>query len=181
MSASNAALRLSDEAVAARWYAIWTRNQCEAKVEDGLRQKRLDVFLPQLRVPSRRRDRRIVLAQPLFPGYLFLRFAPSRERYISVASTDGVVRILGERWDALHPIDDAQVEAVRRIVSEGVDARSVPWIHTGDPVEIIAGPLAGTRGRVREWRPGRATFVVNVDLLQRSVAAEVDAALIRRV
>jgi transcriptional antiterminator RfaH len=177
---TNAAFRLSAEPVP-HWYAVWTRNQCETKVEEGLRQKRHDVFLPLLRVPSRRRDRRVVLAQPLFPGYLFLRFAPSRESYISVASTDGVVRILGERWDALHPVDDAQVDAVRRIVADGTDARAVPWIHTGDPVEIIGGPLVGTRGRVREWRPGRATFVVSVDLLQRSVAAEVDAALIRRV
>ena len=72
-----------------RWFAVWTRNQYEPKVESALERKGLNVFLPRVRVPSRRRDRRVVLDQPLFPGYLFLRFAPSREAYVRIAGTDG--------------------------------------------------------------------------------------------
>lgn len=166
---------------AEQWFAVWTRSQCEAKVEEGLRRRQIEVFLPRVRVPSRRRDRRVVLAQSLFPGYLFLRFTPSRESYIRVASTDGVVRVLGERWDALYPVPDEQVEAVRRIVTVSETARAVPWIHVGDRVQIVAGPLVGLEGQVREWRAGRAVFVVSVDLLQRSVGVEVDAGLLRRV
>lgn len=170
----------SVEAPAARWYAVWTRSQCEPKVEEGLRQRAFEVFLPRIRVPSRRRDRRVVLEQPLFPGYLFLRFVPSREAYVHVASTDGVVRVLGERWDALHAVPDGQVEAVRRIVTGSTTAHPVPWIRVGDRVEITSGPLAGLRGLVREWKAGRAVFVVSVDLLRRSLGVEVDAAQLRR-
>jgi len=168
------------EPTEARWYAVWTRSQCEPKVEEGLRQRRIDVFYPRVRVPSRRRDRRIVLDQPLFPGYVFLRFVPSRESYLRVANTDGVVRILGDAWDRLHTVPEAQVEAVRRIVTTAAHARAVPWIRVGDQVRIAAGPLAGLEGFVREWHAGRATFVVSVDLLQRSVGVEVDAALVQR-
>ena len=42
------------------------------------------------------------------------------------------------------------------------------------------GPLAGLEGLVRDRCRGRATFVVNVDLLQRSVGVEVEAALLER-
>lgn len=163
------------------WFAVWTRNQCEPKVAAGLRQRGLEAFLPCVRVPSRRRDKRVVLAQPLFPGYLFLRFTPSRERCLRVANTDGVVRVLGEGWDALHPIPDEQVEAVHRIVTTDDGARPMPWLRRGDRVRIAAGPLVGLEGFVQEWRAGRATFVVNVDLLQRSVGVEVPDALLRRV
>lgn len=163
------------------WYAVWTRSQCEPKVEEALRRREIEVFLPRVQVPSRRRDRRMVLAQPLFPGYLFLRFAPSRDAFIRVASTDGVVRVLGDGWDALHRVPDAQVESVRRIVTSAAGARAVPWIRVGDQVEIAAGPLAGLTGFVREWKAGRAVFVVSVDLLQRSVGVEVDAGLLARV
>ncbi|TMA62764.1 MAG: hypothetical protein E6J68_13240 [Deltaproteobacteria bacterium] len=128
-----------------RWFAVWTRNQYEPKVEGALERKGLHVFLPRLRVPSRRRDRRVVLDQPLFPGYLFLRFAPSRETYVRVAGTDGVVRVLGER------------------------------------VRIVAGLLAGVEGLVQTWHAGRATFVVSVDLLQRSVGVELDAGVLERL
>jgi transcription antitermination factor NusG len=164
-----------------QWYAVWTRSQYEAKVEEELRRKDLEVFLPRVRTPSRRRDRRVVLRQPLFPGYLLLRFAPSPERYIRVASTDGVVRILGTRWDALWPVPDEQVNAVRRLVTDGEDARQVPWLKTGDRVRIAAGPLVGLEGLVGDWRPGRATFVVSVDILQRSVAVELDPLVLDRI
>ncbi len=183
MSAGQVASQLTSSGVALseRWYAVWTRSQCEPKVEDGLRRRRFEVFLPRVRVSSRRRDRRLVLARPLFPGYVFLHFAPSREAYIRVASTDGVVRIIGERWDALSAIPDEQVEAVRRLVTSGERARAVPWIGAGDRVRIVAGPLAGLEGRVQRWQRGRATFVVSVDLLQRSVAVEVAGELIEKV
>jgi transcriptional antiterminator NusG len=165
---------------AAQWFAVWTRSQCEAKVEAGLRRKRVEAFLPRVRMPSARRDRHCVLERPLFPGYLFVRFTPSREGYIGIASTDSVVRLLGERWDALHPIPDAQVEAVRRIVDSGERVRPVPWIRLGDRVRIVAGPLAGLEGFVQAWREGRAMFVVSVDLLQRSVEVEVAAEFLQR-
>ena len=168
-------------AASERWYAVWTRSQCEPKVEEGLKRRRFEVFLPLVRVSSRRRDRRKILARPLFPGYVFLRFAPSREGYIRVASTDGVVRIIGERWDALHPIPDEQVEAVRRLVTSGDRARAVPWIGAGDRVRIVAGPLADLEGVIQRWHGGRATFVVSVDLLQRSVAVEVAAEVVEKV
>jgi transcription termination/antitermination protein NusG len=162
------------------WFAVWTRNQYEPRVSDQLRRKHFEVFLPTVRVPSRRRDRRVVLTQPLFPGYLFLRFLPSRVGYVSVASTDGVVRVLGDGWDLLQPIPDDQVEAVRRLVTSAEDVHAMPWIRVGDRVRIVSGPLVGLEGLIRDRCRGRATFVVSVDLLQRSVGVEVDAALLER-
>src|SRR5262245_57588277 len=95
-----------------QWFAVWTHSQCEVKVEEGLLLKGLEVFLPTVRIPSRRRDRRVVLVRPLFPGYLFLRTPPSRTSYIDVHNTDGVVRIIGERWDLPYVIPVQEVEAV---------------------------------------------------------------------
>jgi len=167
---------LLERAADERWYAVWTRSQCEPKVEEGLHRKQIETFLPRLRVVSRRRDRRVILERPLFPGYLFLRFVASRDAYIRAMSTDGVVRILGDRWDALHPVPQEQVEAVRRIASAGQGVHPLPWMGIGDRVRIVAGPLVGLEGRVQECRGTRATFVVGVDLLQRSVGIEVEAA-----
>ena len=164
-----------------RWFAIWTHSQCETLVEDGLRRKRFEVFSPRVRVPSRRRDRRIVLAQPLFPGYVFVQFSPSRQACIDVASTDGIVRMIGERWDLPYPIADEELLSVRRLVESGERIGPVPWIRVGDRVRIVVGPLAGLEGFVQAWRAGRATFVVSLDLLQRSVGVEVAADVVERV
>jgi len=163
------------------WFAIWTHSQCETLVEDGLRAKRLEVFLPRVRVPSRRRDRRRTLLQPLFPGYVFVSVAPTRRACIAVASTDGVVRMIGERWDLPSPIAEDEIEAVRRIVAYGERVGSVPWIKVGDRVRVIGGALAGLEGYVQEQKAGRATLVVRLDLLQRSVGVEIAADLVERV
>lgn len=179
MTAETAARTLP--APEARWFAVWTLSQCEAKVEELLGRKQFDLFLPRVRVPSRRRDRHVVLERPLFPGYLFLRFCPSREAYIRVASTDGVVRLLGQRWDMLQSVPDEQVEAVRRLVTAAHGARAVPWVRIGDRVRIVSGALAGLEGFAQTWCAGRATFVVSVDLLQRSVGVEVAAAMLERI
>jgi transcriptional antiterminator NusG len=164
-----------------QWFAIWTHSQCETLVEQGLRRKRFEVFSPRVRVPSRRRDRRIVLSQPLFPGYVFVQFAPSRQACIDVAGTDGVVRMIGERWDQPYPVSDEEVESVRRLVGSGERVTPVPWIRVGDRVRIVAGPLVGLEGFVQAWHAGRATFVVSLDLLQRSVGVEVAADVVERV
>lgn len=179
----NAAARQPDPtpATGEQWFAVWTRSQCETKVEAVLRQLRLEVFLPRVREVSRRRDRRLMLERPLFPGYVFPRFVPARETYLRIANTEGVVRILGQRWDALHAIPDEQVEAVRRIVTATDNARPFPWIRVGDRVCIVAGPLSGLDGFVQDWRAGRAQFVVSVDLLRRSVAVELPAELLERI
>jgi transcription termination/antitermination protein NusG len=175
----NAAL-VTTAAAPTAWFAVWTRNQYEPRVCDRLRSKHFEVFLPCVHVPSRRRDRRVVLDQPLFPGYLFLRFAPSRTDYVSVVSTEGVVRVLGDSWDSLQPVPEDQVDGVRRLVTSADGARAVPWIRVGDRVRIARGPLAGLEGLVRDRCRGRATFVVNVDLLQRSVGVELESALLER-
>jgi transcription termination/antitermination protein NusG len=169
------------EAGAPQWFAIWTHSQCEAKVEEGLLCKQFQVFLPRVRIPSRRRDRRVVLVRPLFPGYLFLRVVPSRTAYIEVAKTEGVVRMIGERWDLPHAIPGQEIEAVRRLVVSGERISPVPWIRVGDRVRIIAGTLVDLEGFVQTWRASRATFVVSVDLLQRSVAVEVPSDLVVRI
>jgi len=164
-----------------QWFAVWTRNRCEPKVRQTLSAKGLEVFVPSIRQASRRRDRRVMLDRPLLPGYALLRFAPSRAAYLQVMSTDGVVRILGERWDSLSPVPDEEVEAIRRIVTTAQNAGSVPWLRQGDRVRILAGPLQGLEGFVQDWRSGRARFVISVDLLQRSVGVEVASEILERL
>jgi len=163
------------------WFAAWTRSRCEHKVHEGLQRKGVEAFLPAVRHASRRHDRRKVLERPLFPGYVFLRFQPAPDAYLRAAATDGLVRILGDRWDCLHPIPDEEINAVRRVVSTCEHAGPVPWLRRGERVRITAGALQGLEGLVEDWRGNRARFVVSIELLQRSVAVEVASALLERI
>jgi len=93
----------------------------------------------------------------------------------------GLVRILGERWDRLEAIPAAEVEAIQRVVQTNLTVTPYPYLREGQRVRITDGPLAGLEGRLVRSRPQRGLLVLTVDLLRRSVAVEVDCAAVEPV
>jgi transcription antitermination factor NusG len=158
----------------AQWFALWVRSHFEQIVEDQLTARGLRVFLPLLKTWSRRGGKRHVVPVPMFPGYLFLHQAMDKHGYVQILQTRGVVRILGERWDRLAPIDDAEIEAVRRLVTTDVQVVPHPYLREGHRVRLTDGPLSGVEGVLQQVKAGKGLLVVSVELLQRSVAVEVD-------
>jgi len=160
------------------WYALWTRSHCEQLVCGQLAAKGYETFLPRLAAWKRRGgDRRLAL-QPMFPGYLFVRHAMDKASYVDVMKSRGLVRVLGERWDRLAVLPDAEIEAIGRLVDSGLPALPYPWLRTGQPVRIAHGPLAGVEGRLMEKKEGKGMLVLSVEILQRSVAVEIDCTLV---
>ena len=58
-----------------RWYAIYTRANHERLVSGGLENRGIESFLPLYESVRHWRDRRVRLALPLFPGYVFVHLA----------------------------------------------------------------------------------------------------------
>ena len=156
------------------WYAVWTRSRHERVVERGLKEKGLTVFLPTVQQASCRTDRRKILDCPLFPGYLFFYGVADPALQLLVLQTPGVVRILGEQSDKLIPVPIEQVAAIRQLIDSGLALAVVPYVHVGERVRIKDGPLAGVEGLIQEFNARKRRVVVSVDLLQRSVAVELE-------
>jgi transcription termination/antitermination protein NusG len=158
----------------AQWYALYTRSHCEQLVYDQLRAKGFSVFLPKLEVWSQRSGKRSLLHVPMFPGYLFLHHAMEKMSYIEVCKARGLVRILGERWDRLGIIPDREIEAIQKVLQVRLPVFSYPYLREGQRVCITQGPLKGTEGIFMQCKPNKGLIVLSVELLQRSVAVEVD-------
>src|SRR5262249_17805903 len=156
------------------WYAVWTRSRHERVVERGLKGKGLTVFLPTVQQPSCRTDRRKILDCPLFPGYLFFYGVEDPTLQLLVLQTPGVVKVLGEQSNRLIPIPIEQVAAIRQLIDSGLALAAVPYVHVGERVRIKDGPLAGVEGLIQELNTRKSRVVVSVDLLQRSVAVELE-------
>src|SRR5579862_8705639 len=74
------------------WYAAYTRANHERTVTDQLAERGIESFLPQYESVRKWKDRKVCLHLPLFPGYVFVRFAtPDRLR---VQQTRGLVQLL---------------------------------------------------------------------------------------
>lgn len=164
---------------APKWYALWTRSHCEQIVYEQLTAKGFDAFLPKIDVWSRRGGLRNLIRLPLFPGYLFLRHAMDKLSYIEVckARGRGLVRVLGERWDHLAVVPEREIEAIQKITEASLPALPHPYLREGQRVRITHGPLANVEGILVRVKPEKGLLVLSIDLLQRSVAIELDCTL----
>ena len=162
----------------AAWYAIWTRSHCERLVADQLEAKGISPFLPEMRVRSSRRGAPTIVRSPMFPGYLFVNQVMTKECYVEMLKTRGIVRILEDGWTRLTPIPDADMTAIQRIVDADVPAFVHPHLSQGARVSIVDGPLAGIEGVFVRGKASQDYFVISIDLLGRSVAVEIDSAAV---
>jgi len=63
---------------------------------------------------------------------------------------------------------------MRSGISQGTRAEPHPFLTVGRRVRIAAGPLKGMPGVLLK-KKGSYRFVISIELIQRSVAIEVDA------
>lgn len=158
----------------AQWFAVWTHSHCEPAVHDQLIAKGFQAFLPLIRTWSRRAGTQRLIPVPMFASYLFVRDFIDKHSYVEILKTRGVVRILGERWDRLTPIADSEIEALQRLQSTELPVLPHPYLREGQRVRIVDGPLTGVEGILAHSKPTKGLLVLSVDLLQRSVAVEID-------
>jgi transcription termination/antitermination protein NusG len=161
-----------------RWYVLWTRSQHEQLVFEQLSERGFNLFLPMLDVWVRRNGTRRRATVPMFSGYLFLRHVMDKASYLRINEARGLVRIMGERWDALAEVPDSEIATIRRIHQNGVPAASHPYLRVGERVRIVKGLLEGVEGILVRTKPEKGLLVVSVNLLQRSVAVEIDYTLV---
>jgi transcription antitermination factor NusG len=161
-----------------RWYAIRVQSKFESVASEVLLGKGYETFLPLYKSVRRWSDRKKTLQMPLFPGYLFCRFNPT-DRMLPIITTPGVMGVVSAGRTPLS-VEEQEIEGLQLMLSSGMDPEPWPYLNCGAKVLIERGPLAGLEGFVvqnlNRWR-----VVVSVELLQRSVAAEIDCAWVREL
>jgi len=157
-----------------QWHVLWTRSHCEQMVHDQLIAKGFHLLLPRTSLWSRQHGVRRLARVPMFPGYLFLRHAMDKQSYIEVRKARGLVEILGGRWDRLVAVPEPEVEAIEKVDRARLPALPHPYLRQGHRVRITDGPLVDVEGLLLRHNATKGVLVLAVNLLQRSVAVEVD-------
>ncbi len=156
----------------ADWYAIQTRPRHEKKAAAELQNKGVVTFLPLYTEIHRWSDRRKLVEMPLFPCYAFIHMVPSDEVTLRVLRTTGVLGFVGIRGQGL-PIPDNQIEDVRKLLACRVPFSPYPFLRAGQRVRIRGGSLDGIEG-VLVARKGDRSFIISVELIQRSLAIRIE-------
>jgi transcription antitermination factor NusG len=170
----SAAVSLDQEQAMSRahWYAAYTCAQHEKRVAAELVARDVEHFLPLYSSMRRWKDRRVQLELPLFPGYVFVRFALcNRLRVVQIPS---LVRLVG--FGGLPTaLPDTEMEIMRSGLSLNLRAEPHPFLTVGRRVRITCGPFMGLEG-VLKRKKSDMRVVVSLELIQRSVAVSVEAA-----
>ncbi len=157
------------------WFALQVRANHELRVANFLHCRGYDPFVPLYQCRRVWSDRIKTLDAPLFPSYLFCRL--NIHDRLPVLITPGIIRIVGRKGQP-QPVDEAEISAVRTLVTSGFPNQPWPFLRTGDRVHIEQGPLRGLDGILVEVR-GVHRLILSVTLLERSVAVEIDSAFVK--
>ena len=153
-----------------QWFALQLRPRFEKVVAMHLRGKGYDEYLPVYRSRRIWSDRVKEIELPLFPGYTFCKF-DIRDR-LPVLVIPGVMSVVGFGGVPM-PILEDEISAVNRVVTSGLKYGPWPTISTGESVRVKYGPLRGLEGVVMEIKKNYH-LIISVNMLQRSVAVEID-------
>lgn len=154
------------------WYVAQTCSRHEKRVAEQLDRRGIENFLPLYETMRRWKDRRVRLRLPLFAGYIFARF-PLIER-LRTLEVSGVTRLVG--FNGLPAaLPDDEMDAMRRGFASHLRTEPHPYLRIGERARIIRGPFQGLEGILVRYK-GATRIILSLDLIARSVAAEIEAA-----
>lgn len=161
------------------WYAVHVRSRHEFQIADRLKLKGIEAFLPVVERMRKWKDRKKLVAFPLFPGYLFVRITREARNLLDVLKIKGVVRMLCTIPGEPDPVPDEQIACLQKLVENKEELDPYPYLDEGQNIRIIKGPLSGVEG-ILVKKTDKHMLVLSVDVLQQGVAVSINASDVER-
>jgi transcription antitermination factor NusG len=113
----------------------------------------------------------------LFPCYVFI--YGGFDNPLEILKTPGLINVVA--WAGHQAIiPPGEISSIRRIVESALRVEPYPFLHRGDRVRVVAGPLIGIEGIMVPGR-NRLQLVVSLKMLGRSAAVEIEISSIERI
>jgi len=154
------------------WYALYTCPRHEKRVLQQIERRQISCFLPLYLSVRRWKDRRKELALALFPGYVFVQISLSNK--LKVLDLPGVVQFVSFGGQPV-ALPEYQIETLRNRLSGTGKIVPHPYLKAGRKVRVRSGPFEGLEGVILR-RKDRCRLIFSIDLIQRSLAIEMDEA-----
>jgi len=162
---------MADRKLERLWYVLHTKSRHEMVVNDGLFKKSIEAYLPRVTVRSKRRDRKVTIRVPLFPGYLFVKTDLHPQAHLDIVKTVGAVRLLGNKQGPLS-LTEETVESLKIIVASDHPVTTGYRLKKGDKVMVVHGPFAGVVGTFARYG-GKGRIMVNIEALGQYAGVEI--------
>lgn len=146
-----------------QWYLVHCKPRQDIRASENLERQGFHCYCPVRRVEKFRYGRKQALAEPLFPGYLFIRLDRVNDNWHPIRSTRGVNGIVRFNQEPL-PVQDEIIEQIRTRL--GGTAAPEPYLKPGEHVQITEGAFSRLEA-IFVANDGEERVVVLLNLLQR--------------
>jgi transcriptional antiterminator RfaH len=159
------------------WYLIHTKPRQEALALTNLSRQGFECYMPMLRLQKIRQRKTALVAEPMFPRYLFIRLdtSGSGQSWSPIRSTLGVNQLV--RFGGQPAKVDGQLIDLIRSREQGTHAQ--PLFSAGDNVTVADGPFAGLEA-IYQNSDAESRSMILLNILSKPVAMRVDSASLRR-
>ncbi|MDQ6890361.1 MAG: UpxY family transcription antiterminator [Bacteroidota bacterium] len=152
------------------WYVVYTRPRWEKKIAETLFSKGIEHYCPLNKVTRQWSDRKKVVLEPVFKGYVFVKLEDKRKWEIrEIAGILNFVHWLGK--PAI--VRDEEIDIIRRFLKEFDDVTvEKKDFGLNEKVRITQGVLMNYEGMVINVFGNRA--IVKIDSMDLQLSAHFD-------
>ena len=152
------------------WFAVQTRPRWEKKVASSLNENGIEHYCPLNKVVRQWSDRKKVVLEPVFKGYVFVKISP--EEKWEVKKVNGVLNYV--YWlGKPAPIRDEEILTIRKFLNEFSDVEvSDLSLRVNSTVKIKSGVLMNYQGILVELIGNKAK--VRIESMGIQLSAQFD-------
>ncbi len=136
----------------------------------------IEVLAPKLKLRKFKEGKFVHVVEPMFPGYIFVRFHPVDEfRMVKYARGVKTIVQFGGR---IIPLQDEVIEFIRTKLENGVASVEKQKIGKGEKVLIKDGPFKGFSGIFEDELDGKERVAILLEGVNYCAKMEIDRDLI---
>jgi len=147
------------------WFVLQFKPNSHNHAAKNLNRQGFETFLPFHGTTSRKASRFISTAQPLFPGYMFVKFDRKETEWGKINNTYGVSRLIIFNT-ILKSIPTVFVNNLMKRYDSSGNLLPIKKLKRGDQVKVLKGPFANFIATVETYETEQRIWIL-MDLMGR--------------
>jgi len=162
------------------WNALYVRSRHEKKVADFFAKNGWECYLPLHKSLKIWSDRKKLVEEPLFRGYIFIPHNPLlHDKVLQVPGVVNFVRYNGQNAN----IKSQELKTIQYFIDKGYHIQSIvsdPF-QTGELVLIQAGPFKGLRAEIQQENNNKKEYILLLESLGQAVKVSLPSEILKKI
>jgi transcriptional antiterminator RfaH len=147
------------------WFVLKLKSNSHHIAIKNLNRQGFETFLPLHNITSQKASRFISNTQPLFPGYMFITFDRSENKWQKINSTYGVSRLITFS-SKLKPLPTTFIDTLMKRYDSSGELLPIEKLQKGDQIKILKGPFANFIATIETYETNERIWIL-MNLMNR--------------